>query len=562
MNKLYTREGEHLTGVPWDVYPRPQLMRDSFYNLNGEWEFAVTGGVEPTAYDRTIRVPFPPESMLSGIDEVFPEDRVRWYRRTFTLPSDFVQGRVLLHFGAVDQIAAVFVNGVPMGEHIGGYDAFSLDITAQLQATNTLCVRVEDRVSTGVLPYGKQTPKRGGMWYTPISGIWQTVWLESVPETYIRGLQIRPDLHGATVIADGVDTGRVVVRLPEGSVAADLQNGRARVDIPKPRLWSPEDPSLYPITVTAGADTVRSYLALRTLEIRTVEGKARLCLNGEPYFFHGLLDQGYWSDGLLTPATPEQYSADILAMKSLGFNMLRKHIKVEPELFYYECDRLGMVVFQDMVNNGDYAYLRDTVLPTIGLIRKDDCRLHPDAATRAAFVVGMERTVRQLYNHPSICYWTIFNEGWGQFDSSAMYRLLRELDDSRFIDSTSGWFLGGETDVESRHIYFSKLKVTPSEKPFVLSEFGGYSWKPEGHVFNSEQTYGYGKFESREAFVAALQALYTDKIRPMIAEGLCAAVYTQVSDVEDETNGLLSYDRRVMKITPEEFADISATLTI
>ena len=560
MNKLYTYEGERLTGTPWDVYPRPQLMRDSFLCLNGEWDFAVTTGEQPMTYNRTIRVPFAPESLLSGIDEVYGDSDVRWYRRSFTLPTDFVQGRVLLHFGAVDQIAEVYVNGRKAGEHIGGYDAFSMDITSLLQPENELTVRVEDRLGDLVLPYGKQCYKRGGMWYTPVSGIWQTVWLESVPETYVRSLKIDTDLHSATIAAEGVTTGRVVVRTPEGTLSAEVVDGVAHVEVPSPQPWSPEHPQLYPFTLTAGEDTVKSYFALRTLDIREVDGLPRLCLNGEPYFFHGLLDQGYWSDGLFTPAVPELFSLDIRAMKALGFNMLRKHIKVEPELFYYECDRLGMVVFQDMVNNGDYRYIRDTVLPTVGFIHRDDRRMHADETTREAFIRGMEKTVRQLYNHPSVCYWTIFNEGWGQFDSTAMYRSLRELDHSRFIDSTSGWFLGGETDVESRHIYFSKLEVTPSTKPFVLSEFGGYSWKPEGHVFNTEKTYGYSKYDDQKDFTAALCRLYTEHILPMIPQGLCAAVYTQVSDVEDETNGLLTYDRRVAKVTPEEFAPISEQL--
>ena len=248
-------------------------------------------------------------------------------------------------------------------------------------------------------------------------------------------------------------------------------------------------------------------------------------------------------------------------MKALGFNMLRKHIKVEPEQFYYDCDRLGMVVFQDMVNNGDYSFFRDTALPTVGLLRRNDRRLHKDVRSRRAFEDGMCRTVRQLYNHPSICYWTIFNEGWGQFCADEMYQLLRTLDSSRFIDSTSGWFLARETDVDSRHIYFRKVKLKSSDKPLVLSEFGGYSYKPEGHVFNTEQTYGYGKCATREDFVAAIRRLYTDEVLPLVGKGLCAAVYTQVSDIEDETNGLLTYDRRVAKLLPEEFLDISERLT-
>ncbi len=559
--KLYTPEGESLAGQPWNVYPRPQLKRDTFLCLNGEWEFAVTAeNTAPNRFDRSIRVPFPPESLLSGVDEVFPETHTLWYRRSFILPKGFCKERVLLHFGAVDQHAVVFVNGTKVGEHAGGYEAFSMDITEVLTEENTLTVQVTDRLSDHLFPYGKQCQKRGGMWYTPVSGIWQTVWLESVPAEHIRRLKIDVDLTGADVTVEGATTGTITVQTPNGEQVIPFTDGYARIEPPEPRLWSPEAPYLYFFAVETATDRVESYFALRTLSVRKVDGVPRLCLNNRPYFFHGLLDQGYWSDGLFTPATPQCYEKDILAMKALGFNMLRKHIKVEPEMFYYDCDRLGMVVFQDMVNNGQYSFLRDTALPTVGLQRLPDHLLHRDPVTRRYFVEGMEQTVEQLYNHPCICYWTIFNEGWGQFDSSAMYRRLRQLDSSRFIDSASGWFAGGETDVDSRHVYFRKVKLKSSKKPLVLSEFGGYSYKSVGHVANTEQTYGYGRFEEREAFVEALRRLYTEEVLPLIPRGLCAAVYTQVSDVEDETNGLLSYDRRVAKIQPEEFASISAKL--
>jgi len=315
----------------------------------------------------------------------------------------------------------------------------------------------------------------------------------------------------------------------------------------EPHFWSPEDPYLYEFAVETKDDRVESYFALRSLEIKTVEGYPRLCLNGKPYFFHGLLDQGYWPDGLFTPAAPECYAEDILAMKKLGFNTLRKHIKVEPEEFYYQCDKLGMVVFQDMVNNGDYSFLRDTALPTVGLQKLPDQGLHRDEKCRQMFLAGMEATVNQLKNHPCICYWTIFNEGWGQFDSDNVYEQFRKLDDTRFIDTTSGWFRRKKSDVDSRHVYFKPVKLKAGEKPLVLSEFGGYSYKPEGHVFNTEQTYGYGKFADAGEFRTALEKLYREQIVPAVKTGLCAAIYTQVSDVEDETNGLLSYDRKVCK---------------
>ena len=315
-----------------------------------------------------------------------------------------------------------------------------------------------------------------------------------------------------------------------------------------PRLWSPEDPHLYRFTVETAQDRVDSYFALRTLEVKGMDGYHRLCLSGKPYFFHALRDRGCWPGGLLTAPAPEAYEFDILEMKRLGFNTLRKHIKVEPEQFYYDCDRLGMIVFQDMVNNGDYSFFRDTALPTVGIQKLDDRNLHRDEATRKVFLDSMESTVNQLKNHPCICYWTIFNEGWGQFDSDNVCDRFRKLDDTRFIDSTSGWFRRSNTDVDSRHVYFKPIKLAGKDKPLALSEFGGYSYKPEGHVFNMEQTYGYGKFENQQDFAAAVEKLYLEQVLPAYRKGLCAAIYTQVSDVEDETNGLLSYDRKISKL--------------
>jgi beta-galactosidase/beta-glucuronidase len=340
-----------------------------------------------------------------------------------------------------------------------------------------------------------------------------------------------------------------------------LKNGTVTITPENPRLWSPDDPYLYEFTVEAGEDRVESYFAIRDLEIHIIGDYPRLCLNGKPYFFHGLLDQGYWPDGIFTPAKPECYADDILAMKKLGFNMLRKHIKVEPEEFYYQCDKLGMIVFQDMVNNGDYNFLRDTALPTVGIQKLDDRKLHQDEEVRRKFLKGMEATVKQLKNHPSICYWTIFNEGWGQFDSDHVYEQFVKLDDSRFIDSTSGWFRREKTDVDSRHVYFRKVKLQgDGKKPLVLSEFGGKTFKCEGHVFNPDKSYGYGGCDSLQALQEAVKRLYMDEVLPCVKQGLCAAVYTQVSDVEDEINGLISYDRKVEKLTPEEMLPVAAAL--
>ena len=440
---------------------------------------------------------------------------------------------------------------------MGGYDAFSCDITDFLQEENELTVRATDDLRSYVLPYGKQTLKRGGMWYTPVSGIWQTVWLEEVPQSYITGLDIQTDLNRAVIT---VTPGLCGTVLFEGQ-SIPLQDGKAVLKPRELQCWSPENPHLYTFTVEAGADRVESYFALRTLSVKTVNGVPRLCLNEKPYFFHGLLDQGYYSDGLFTPASEENFENDILQMKALGFNTLRKHIKVEPEQFYYLCDKLGMVVFQDMVNNGRYSFLRDTALPTIGLQRRSDRRLHRDPESRKAFLQGMEKTVQQLRNHPCVCYWTIFNEGWGQFDSDRVCRHLRALDSSRMIDTTSGWFRGKNTDVESLHIYFGSWKKLKSkDRPLVLSEFGGYCYAVEQHLFNPQKSYGYKACKTQEDLCRDLEKLYTERIIPAARKGLCAAIYTQVSDVEDEINGLLTYDRRVCKVQPEPMLKIAAAL--
>ena len=554
---LMTTQGENLTGTPWQVYPRPQMRRESFLSLNGQWLLSVQSYCSALEYEGEILVPFCPESQLSGVKHHFSEKNALKYRRGFSVPARFNRGRVLLHIGAADQIADVYVNGSLVCRHEGGYEAFTADITAFLKDENELEICCQDDLTDKSFPYGKQTLKRGGMWYTPVSGIWQTVWLESVPERYIEKLNIENRGSSVTISVQPSMEGKVTVA---GLGEYALENGSVTITPEQPHYWSPEDPHLYEFVVEAGEDRVESYFAIRCLEIKEVGGYQRLCLNGKPYFFHGLLDQGYWPDGLLTPASPECYAEDILEMKKLGFNTLRKHIKVEPEEFYYQCDKLGMIVFQDMVNNGDYSFFRDTALPTVGVQKLNDKNLHKDERTRKMFLSSMETTVNQLKNHPCICYWTIFNEGWGQFDSDNVFEIFKKLDDTRFIDSTSGWFRRKKTDVDSRHVYFKPIKLKAEDKPLVLSEFGGYSFKPEGHVFNTEQTYGYGKFEDQTAFAEAVEKLYRQQVIPAAKTGLCAAIYTQVSDVEDETNGLRSYDRKVEKLTPDRMKPIAEEL--
>ena len=557
MNPLYTIEGEALSKEVWQVYPRPQMKRDSFYSLNGIWDF---GCGKEKAYTEMIRVPFAPESPLSLIGRGHKKGDSLFYRRRFTLPDGFLKGRILLHIGACDQVCAVTVNGKKIGTHEGGYHPFCFDVTDEIRLENEIEITVKDDLSTHEFPYGKQTDKRGGMWYTPVSGIWQTVWMEAVPEIYIRKLSIQTGADYAEITAEGgTGTGEVILH-GEKEISFPLNNGKAKISISNPVLWSPENPHLYDFTVVSGEDRVESYFALRTLETKEVSGIKRMCLNGKPYFFHGVLDQGYYPDGLFTPAAPENYEKDILLLKSLGFNTLRKHIKCEPEWFYYLCDKMGMCVFQDMINNGDYNFLRDTAVPTLGFKRKNDVRAHRDEKTRKRFIECMEETVQRLKNHPSIVYWTIFNEGWGQFDSQMMYEKLKNLDDSRFIATVSGWFKGADTDVDAQHVYFKPVKIKPGNKPVLVSEFGGYAYQEKSHVFNPDKEFGYKKFASRKELSDGICHLYQNEIIPAIKQGLCGSIYTQLSDVEDEINGLVTYDRRVLKVLPEEFLPVSKAI--
>ena len=544
---------------PWDVYPRPQMRRDNWINLNGMWEFSVTDR-EPEDMGE-ICVPFCSESTLSQVGRHFGEGAVLCYSRRVMLPAEYETGRVLLHIGAADQTLECRINGQCVGTHVGGYEAMTFDITAALvPGENQLVLLCRDDLNDKTFPYGKQVrpENRGGMWYTPVSGIWQTVWLERVPEKYIEKLSI--ENRGNFVTIDiGIDVpGTVTVA---GLGEFPLKGGKVTITPDNPHFWSQEDPYLYEFTVKTEEDRVDSYFAIRTLEIKRVGNYPRLCLNGKPYFFHGLLDQGYWPEGLFTPPEPRCYADDILAMKALGFNTLRKHIKVEAEEFYYQCDKLGMLVWQDMVNNGEYSFFRDTTLPTIGIQKLPECLLGQKKAVRERFKVCAQATVSQLKNHPSIVLWTIFNEGWGQFDADGAYDWLRTLDDTRFIDTTSGWFRGKKTDVDSRHVYFRRVKLRgDGKKPLILSEFGGKTYRAEGHVFNPEKTYGYGKCETLEELNSTVQKLYMEEVLPLVEKGLCAAIYTQVSDVEDEINGAVTYDRKVRKLTQAAMAPVAAAL--
>lgn len=551
-------------------YPRPQMRRDSYLNLNGRWEYAITDSDEPPrCWDGTILVPFSPESALSGVGRTLRPGQTLWYRREVTVPQGFIprDGRLLLHFGAVDQEAAVYLNGVLLGRHMGGYNAFTLDATDALGPRNTLLVRVHDDTDASFHSRGKQKTRRGGIWYTPQSGIWQTVWMEAVPRRYIEGLHIVPLFDRSAV--------EVTVRCAQPLQCEATVDGRtvpftsgeaARIPMPDFRAWSPEDPYLYDLSVTLGEDRVESYFGMRKVEVRADRGGVkRLFLNGEPYFHSGLLDQGYWPDGLYTAPSDEALIFDIQTAKSMGFNMLRKHIKVEPMRWYYHCDRLGMLVWQDMPSGGGKYRFSTITLPLITGIHRRDNRYRAFARTssqgRAEYMDELEEMVLQLFNAPSVALWVPFNEGWGQFDSTFVMERLRLLDPTRPVDPASGWHDQGAGDLRSLHVYFKPFRFRRDRRgrALALSEFGGYNLRVDGHCFN-QKDYGYRRLPDAAALWRDFARLYEREVLPAVPRGLCAAVYTQLSDVEDELNGLMTYDRRVVKLDADDVRELNERL--
>ena len=553
-----TLDREH----PLPEYPRPQLVRDSYLNLNGPWSYAITKSAQkPQQADGTIIVPFSPESELSGVGRTLQPDEYLWYIRSVELPAGFNIGRVLLHFGAVDQTATVWCNGVELATHTGGYLPFTVDLTEVLGPVNTILVCVRDLTDRSLHTRGKQKLRAGGIWYPPQSGIWQTVWLESVPNEYIRSLKVTPrfDERLVEVLVDG--SGKCVMEL-DGKKFSFPAGVPARVPVQRFEPWTPERPVLYPFSIQMGQDTVYSYFAMRKCSVETDEtGVRRLYLNNRPYFHNGLLDQGYWSDGLYTAPSDEALLYDIQTAKAMGFNMLRKHMKVEPDRWYYHCDRLGMLVWQDMPCGGGrydpliisaplvtHWHLDDSWYPLFG---------RANAAGRREFLSDLREMVSTLYNHPSIVLWVPFNEGWGQFDSLTAVQTIEEVDRTRTIDPASGWHDQGFGGVQSLHVYFRKYKFKPDKlgRAVLLSEFGGYTHRVHGHT-RSSKSFGYKNCAAPHSLEFSLQELYDEQIRPAKAQGLAAAVYTQLSDVETELNGLITYDRRKVKLPVETLRTI------
>ncbi|MBQ7598450.1 MAG: glycoside hydrolase family 2 [Clostridia bacterium] len=554
--------------LPLPEYPRPQMVRELWMNLNGLYEYEITGANAEwiSHVDGKIRVPFALESCLSGVCKKLHSDERLWYRRTFTLPEAFSGKRVLLHFGAVDWQCKVYVNRTLVAEHTGGYCPFSADITDALQdGENELVVHVYDPTDDGWQNRGKQASYSHGFWYTATSGIWQTVWLEAVPQAYIKGYRLTPDIDSETlkIETDCLGEGTLHIRVLDGQTVVAEKDLAAcdEIALPGCKLWSPESPFLYDFVLTFGEDSVKGYFGMRKFSIGMFQGYSRLFLNNEPYFQRGLLDQGYWSDGGLTAPTDEAMIYDIAKMKELGFNMLRKHIKVEPARWYYHCDRLGMIVWQDMVSGGKALNVFHAgvlpnaisfISPFVNVSMKDDKYkiFNRDRIEwRIQFEEELFEMMDALYNAPCIGTWVPFNEGWGQFDAKRIGDEVKAKDPTRIVDHASGWYDQQGADLRSIHRYIWPVTTPKYDgRPFVLSEYGGYSQIYPDHVWNLKKSFGYQMYRSKESLTKAYVKLHEHQVIPAIKKGLSATVYTQVSDVEFEVNGLLTYDREIVKL--------------
>ncbi len=559
--------------IPHSEYPRPQFKRMGYLCLNGEWDFGVTNANhENFEYDQKITVPFSPECINSGIGKqlLFSKDDSLHYKKKIEIESDWLNAISVLHFGAVDYYCEVYVNSQKVGDHEGGYTSFSFDISAYLKlGENVIELLVRDDTENFGGGRGKQSKTPGGIWYTAQSGIWQTVWLEKIPIKHISSINYFPNLLKSEVLVKISADDKIIYNVYDGEnlILSGESVGDLLLKYPF-ELWSPESPKLYDIELICGEDRIESYFAMREFGITSDKnGKKRLSLNGKPYFFNGLLDQGYWPDGLLTYPSDAAILDELTILKKMGFNTLRKHIKIEPMRWYYYCDKLGFIVWQDFVNGGgEYNFNHIATFPFLGFKHNDrDYKYfsRENDKGRKLFVKEWHETIEQLKNCVCISLWTIFNEGWGQFDSNKMQSAVKVLDQTRIVESVSGWHdYKNQCDIKSLHTYYTKLKVPKDERPVTLSEFGGYSLKIDGHVFNENKFFGYKKFKNKEKYLKALQKLYLNKLKPLISQGLCAAIYTQVSDVEEEINGLITYDRKVIKISCEEMKKLNDALYI
>ncbi|MHA1232069.1 MAG: glycoside hydrolase family 2 protein [Candidatus Helarchaeota archaeon] len=561
--KLITKWSNQIqSSKPLPEYPRPQLTRADWINLNGLWEYAISLKNEEhiSEYEGNILVPYPVESILSGVCKKLGPKKRLWYKRYFSIPENWKDCNIILHFGAVDWETRVWLNGNELGIHYGGYTPFSFNITeyCKFNDENELIVSVWDPTNKGCQERGKQMLRPFLIFYTPVSGIWQTVWLEKLPKSYISQFRIYPDIDnekiGIKLKTENIQKNDIIeieiLQSQEKIVSekySDFMN-LLELNIPEPNLWSPETPFLYDLVLKLKRndtiiDEVKSYFGMRKISIgKDDEGITRIFLNNRPIFMFGTLDQGYWPDGLYTAPTDEALKYDIEITKKLGFNMIRKHVKIEPARWYYYCDRIGMLVWQDMPNGGRALFL--------GKKRNEKCKKN--------YYNELKSMVESLFNFTCIVVWVPFNEGWGQFETEKVVKFIRDIDKTRLIDSASGWHDKKVGDIVDIHKYPGpKMPDLEEERAAVLGEFGGLGLKIEGHIWSKKKhNWAYRKSKDPLKFKTNYENLIS-KLRPLVKEGLCAAVYTQITDVEGEINGLLTYDREILKIDEHKIRELN-----
>lgn len=567
-DRIMTVWGENLD--PSEVlaeYPRPQMIRDKWMNLNGLWEYAITPSeADPEKMDGNILVPFAVESALSGVGRAVGENEALWYEREFTVPEEWAGQRVLLNFGAVDWKAEVYVDDTFVGEHTGGYAPFSFDVTDMLAKgkKHSLKVKVTDRTDKWFQPRGKQVSQPEGIWYTAATGIWQTVWMEPVPAAHIDSYYAVADIDAGTLavtVDAAVGDGDVVevVLLSDGDPVAKAEGREVTLAVPEMRLWSPSDPYLYGLEISVlrdgeAVDAVKGYTAMRKISYAAdKDGHKRMLLNNEPLFQYGPLDQGWWPDGLYTAPSDEALAFDIEKTKEMGFNMIRKHVKVEPSRWYWHCDRLGMLVWQDMPSIADNS---TNVWDNRTYENGTDTQVPDDA--KANYYKEWGEIMSAFKVFPCIVTWVPFNEAWGQFDTEEVVKFTRAQDPTRLINYASGGnFVKCSGDILDLHNYpHPEMYLYDKDYINVLGEYGGIGWPVEGHLWQPDRNWGYVQFKSADEVLDTYEK-YADMLIDLIDDGFSGAIYTQTTDVEIEVNGLMTYDRKVVKLDMERLSAIN-----